>query len=320
MKKEVLLEVKNLVKHFPIYGGVFLREKAKVHALNGVSFKLYKGETLGIVGESGCGKSTLGKTLIRLHQATSGQALFKGQNIFDLKGKDLRKFRKNIQMIFQDPYDSLNVRQSVKSILEEPYQIHNLPIENIDELLDKVGLQKTAKFRYPHEFSGGQRQRIGIARSIALRPELIICDEPVSALDVSVQSQVLNLLLKLQKEMNLTFMFIAHDLAVVKHISDRIAVMYLGHIVELASADTIYATPKHPYTNALIAAIPEADPEKVSKGGVVQGEIPSSQNLPHGCVFHTRCPLAQDICRRERPLLEPFGSSSQEHLVACHFK
>ncbi len=322
---EYIMEVKDLVKHYPIHGGVLMREVAKVHALNGVSFKVKAGETLGIVGESGCGKSTLGKTLIRLHDHTSGEVDFLGEDFLAKKGKDLMGARRNMQMIFQDPYESLNTRHTVENILTEPYEIHGIGTkaerkEWAKAALKKVGLPEQAMERFPHEFSGGQRQRIGIARAIALKPKVIICDEPVSALDVSVQSQVMNLMLDLQKEMNLTYLFIAHDLAVVKHISDRVMVMYLGNIVEFTDANSIYEKPLHPYTQALISAIPIPDPEYKGDRIVLEGDIPSPINLPSGCPFHTRCRHAQDKCRMEKPELKDApGTSGETHLVACHF-
>ncbi|MCK5884021.1 MAG: dipeptide ABC transporter ATP-binding protein [Bacteriovoracaceae bacterium] len=322
---EYLMEVKNLVKHYPINGGVMMREVARVHALNGVSFKVKAGETLGIVGESGCGKSTLGKTLIRLHDHTSGEVTFQGEDFLAKKGKDLMAARREMQMIFQDPYESLNTRHTVENILTEPYDIHGIGtkeerIEWAKAALKKVGLSEQAMERFPHEFSGGQRQRIGIARAIALKPKVVICDEPVSALDVSVQSQVMNLMLDLQKEMGLTYLFIAHDLAVVKHISDRVMVMYLGNIVEFTDANSIYEKPLHPYTQALISAIPIPDPEHQGNRIILEGDIPSPINLPSGCAFHTRCRHAQDKCRMERPPLQDApGTSGETHLVACHF-
>lgn len=322
---EYIMEVSNLVKHYPIHGGVLMREVAKVHALNGVSFKVRAGETLGIVGESGCGKSTLGKTLIRLHDHTSGTVQFLGDNFLAKKGKELKAARRNMQMIFQDPYESLNTRHTVENILTEPYEIHNIGSKEerktwVKEVMKKVGLPEQALERFPHEFSGGQRQRIGIARAIALKPKIVICDEPVSALDVSVQSQVLNLLLDLQKEMGLTYLFIAHDLAVVKHISDRIMVMYLGSIVEFTDAKTIYEKPLHPYTQALISAIPIPDPDHKGEKIVLEGDIPSPVRLPTGCPFHTRCRYAKDICRKEKPELKSApGTMSDQHLVSCHF-
>ncbi len=321
---QVILSIKNLKKHFPIRGGVLLRQVGNVYAVDGVSFDVHKGETVGLVGESGCGKSTVGKTILRLLEPTSGEVKFAGENLCDLDKKQMRSLRKEMQIIFQDPYESLNSRHNVGAILEEPFIIHKLGTAKerrqwVIALLQKVGLPETSIDRYPHEFSGGQRQRIGIARAIALKPKLIVCDEPVSALDVSVQSQIINLLLGLQQEMDLSLLFIAHDLAVVKHVSDRIAVMYLGKIVELASAEDIYANHKHPYTEALISAIPVPDPENRKKKQVLIGEVPSPANPPSGCYFHTRCPYMQDICQKETPLLTGVTDSCQEHVVACHF-
>lgn len=322
---EYLMEVKDLVKHYPIHGGVLMREVARVHALNGVSFKVKAGETLGIVGESGCGKSTLGKTLVRLHEHTDGYVDFQGEDFLAKKGQELKEARKNIQMIFQDPYESLNSRHTIENILTEPYEIHGVYTkeerrERAVAALKTVGLSEQALERFPHEFSGGQRQRIGIARAIALEPQIIVCDEPVSALDVSVQSQVMNLLLKLQEEMGLTYLFIAHDLAVVKHISDRVMVMYLGSIVEFTDAEQIYENPLHPYTQALISAIPIPDPDFEGEKIVLEGDIPSPINLPSGCPFHTRCRYAQDKCKVEKPELQDApGTSGETHLVACHF-
>lgn len=317
-----LFEVKNLVKHFPVHGGVFLRQTASVQAVSDVSFEINEGETLGLVGESGCGKSTLGRTLLHLHPATSGQFFYKGQDITHLKGKALKNLRKDIQIIFQDPYESLNPRHSVGSILEEPFIIHNMGSNQerkkwVKELLLKVGLPESALTKYPHEFSGGQRQRIGIARAIALKPKLIVCDEAVSALDVSVQSQVINLLLDLQKEMNLALLFIAHDLAVVKHISDNIAVMYLGQIVETGPSKSIYQAAKHPYTQALISAIPQINrsQEGKQKQIILSGDVPSPLDPPQGCTFHTRCPVAKEDCSHRRQALRAIDN----HQVACAY-
>jgi peptide/nickel transport system ATP-binding protein len=320
-----LLELRDLHMHFPVRGGVLLRAQAWLKAVNGVDLAIRPGETLGLVGESGCGKSTLGKCIVRLHQPTSGQVLYQGTDLAPLPPRRLKPYRRNIQMIFQDPADSLNPRLSVGEILEEPFIIHGLkdPAERrrkVAALLDRVGLQAAAAERFSFEFSGGQRQRIGIARAIALDPRLIVCDEPVSALDVSIQSQVLNLMLDLQRELGLTYLFIAHDLAVVKHISDRIAVMYLGKIVELADAEQIYRHPRHPYTRALISAIPVPDPRRQREQIILQGDVPSPIKPPSGCPFHPRCPHAQDICRTSVPeLRETKAADGSSHQVSCHF-
>lgn len=317
---EPLLQVRGLKKYFPVRGGLLLRKQGDVHAVDGVSFDLRQGETLGLVGESGCGKSTVGKTLLRLHGATAGSVLFEGRDVLQMGGADLRALRRDIQIVFQDPFESLNSRHTVGRILEEPFAIHKMGTRNererwIDELLERVGLDTSAKHRFPHEFSGGQRQRIGIARAIALRPKLIVCDEAVSALDVSIQSQVVNLLLELQREMNLALIFIAHDLAVVKHVSDRVAVMYLGKIVEMAGSEDIYRQPRHPYTQALVSAIPIPDPTRVQARVVLEGEVPSPINPPSGCHFHTRCPYAREGCADQVPTLEVVDETSA---VACH--
>ncbi|MFW7378792.1 MAG: ABC transporter ATP-binding protein [Oligoflexus sp.] len=318
-----LLTVRNLKKHFPVHGGIFRRQVATVYAVDDVSFELAPGEVLGLVGESGCGKSTTGRTLMHLYKPSSGEVEFAGMNLLDLDKASLRKLRRDVQMIFQDPYESLNPRHSILQILEEPYIIHEkLSAEErrkaVYALLDRVGLAASYAHRYPHEFSGGQRQRIGIARSIALNPKLIICDEPVSALDVSIQSQVINLLLDLQKELQLAYLFIAHDLAVVKHVSDRIAVMYLGKIVEMAGAQDLYRRPLHPYTQALIDAIPIPEPRQRRKRQLLTGDIPSPMFPPKGCRFHTRCPFAEEQCRMEEPALRKL-SDDDNHQVACHF-
>ncbi len=315
-----LLEVRDLTKHFPIRGGVFLRRVGEVHAVDGVSFSVELGETLGLVGESGCGKSTVGKTVLKLIEATSGEVEFDGRDVLSLRAKPLRALRREMQIVFQDPYESLNARHTIGKILEEPFVIHKLgSVEErrqwVGELLERVGLSPDAVNRFPHEFSGGQRQRIGIARAIALRPKLIVCDEAVSALDVSIQAQILNLLLELQREMNLAMIFIAHDLAVVKHVSDRIAVMYLGQIVETAKSEELYRRPRHPYTKALISAIPVADPTAHRTRIALKGDVPSPINPPSGCRFHTRCPLAIERCAREAPRVETVGEG---HEVACH--
>ena len=318
-----MIEVVDLKQHFPIFGGVFLRQVGTVYALDGVSIKVKKGETVGLVGESGCGKTTMGRAMLRLYDPTAGRILFDGIDITNLSQKDLRPLRRQMQMIFQDPFESLNSRHTVGGILEESFVIHKQldgkdRKRKVEQLLDKVGLSSSAADRYPHEFSGGQRQRIGIARAISLNPKLIVCDEPVSALDVSIQSQILNLLLELQQELDLTYLFISHDLAVVKHISDRIAVMYLGKIVEYASAADIIESPQHPYTQALISAIPEPDPDRKKKKVILTGDVPSPINPPSGCCFHTRCPVAKDICRQQIPELKN-SDKGIDHLAACHF-
>jgi oligopeptide/dipeptide ABC transporter ATP-binding protein len=310
--------------HFPVHGGVFYRQIATVHAVDGVSFRIGAGETLGLVGESGCGKSTIGRSLLRLYEPTSGSVEFDQRDVMDLSGSDLRALRANMQMIFQDPFESLNPRHTVGDIIGEPFIIHKrgdaaFRRRRVGELLERVGLSADSVDRYPHEFSGGQRQRIGIARAIALDPRLIICDEPVSALDVSIQSQILNLLLDLQKDMGVAYLFIAHDLAVVRHISDHVAVMYLGRIVEIADSDSIYRQPLHPYTQALISSIPIADPSQRLQFKPLSGEVPSPLNPPPHCRFVDRCPYAADICRTETPQLKPLDGGDASHSVACHF-
>ena len=306
---EAILNVKDLKMHFPVKEGLFLRASKYNKAVDGVSFHINPGETLGLVGESGCGKSTLGRCVSRLYEPTAGSIIFEGTDISKLGSKALLPYRQNIQMIFQDPMESLNSRHTVGDILMEPFIIHNIGDQKfrkqrIKELLDIVGLPARSITRYPFEFSGGQRQRIGIARSIALNPRLIICDEPVSALDVSIQSQILNLLIDLQKEFNLAYLFIAHDLAVVKHISDRIAIMYLGKMVEQADGNEIYRQPRHPYTRSLISAIPIPDPHRVIERQVITGDVPSPINPPAGCPFHPRCPMVEERCKHEVPVLE----------------
>lgn len=317
---EPLLKVEGLTKHFPVRGGVFLKKVGIVHAVDEVSFELNRGETLGLVGESGCGKSTVGKTLLRLLEPTGGSVTFEGKDVLSMRRDDLRRLRRDIQIVFQDPFESLNARHTVGKILEEPFLIHKIGSRAertkwVAELLERVGLEPSASNRFPHEFSGGQRQRIGIARAIALKPKLIVCDEAVSALDVSIQSQVINLFLDLQKEMNLALIFIAHDLAVVKHVSDQIAVMYLGEIVEVARAEDIYDSPRHPYTRALISAIPVPDPTVRRDRIILQGDVPSPITPPSGCRFHTRCPYAQDDCTQTPPELKGVSAHAS---VACH--
>ncbi|MDA0977778.1 MAG: ATP-binding cassette domain-containing protein [Proteobacteria bacterium] len=314
-----ILKVTDLKMHFPVKEGILLRASKYNRAVDGVSFEIQPGETLGLVGESGCGKSTLGRCIARLYKPTAGSIEFEGTEIANLRGKALLPFRQNIQMIFQDPMESLNSRHTVGDILEEPFIIHKIGDrayrqKRVRELLDIVGLPARSVTRFSFEFSGGQRQRIGIARSIALNPRLIICDEPVSALDVSIQSQILNLLVDLQREFNLSYLFIAHDLAVVKHISDRIAIMYLGNIVEQAEGESMYHAPRHPYTQSLISAIPVPDPHRKVERHIIHGDVPSPINPPSGCRFHPRCPHVMDKCKVETPFLRPVG----DHVVSCH--
>jgi len=339
-RREILLEVTGLKKYYPITGGLFSGTIGWVKSLDNVSFNIYKGETLGIVGESGCGKSTLGRTLLRLVEPTGGKVLFDGRNVYELRGEELRRFRRKMQMIFQDPYSSLNPRMKIRAILDEPLRVHQIGSREerehrVTELLHLVGLDESHLDRYPHELSGGQRQRIGIARALLLRPDFIVCDEAVSALDVSVQSQIINLLGDLQRQFGLTYMFISHNLSVVKHISDRIAVMYLGELVELADKETLFNNPLHPYTGALLSAVPLANPDRKLRHRVVlAGDVPNPAKPPSGCRFHTRCPFAQDVCAKEKPELRKVcashpdmdtsqsGNGAQEvseHYVACHF-
>ena len=320
MTSAPLIKAENIVKYFPVRGGVFFREIARVHAVSDVSFEIAGGETFSLVGESGCGKTTTARSVSRLYDIQSGKITFDGRSIENIKGRDLRALRRDIQIIFQDPMDSLNPRHTVRQILTEPFEIHGLLSKSEREkevlrLLDLVGLPETAMRKFAHEFSGGQRQRIGIARAIALKPKLVICDEPVSALDVSIQSEILNLLLDLQKELGLTYLFIAHNLAVVRHISDRIGVMYLGKLVEVAPSEELYKNPKHPYTKALLDSIPNPDPTKRKQLQTITGEIPSPRNPPKGCRFHTRCPLATEKCKTEEPRM----AGKDGHSVACHF-
>ena len=316
-----LLRINGLKMHFPVRQGVVFKRHAVCRAVDGVDLSIQAGETIGLVGESGCGKSTLGKCVVRLLEPTEGSIHFEGFDLAPMSRRQLKPHRRHIQMIFQDPVESLNARHTVGQIIEEPFVIHGQGDREARKksayaLLDKVGLSAASYDRFPFEFSGGQRQRIGIARALALNPKLIICDEPVSALDVSIQSQVLNLLLDLQREFGLTYLFIAHNLAVVKHISDRIAVMYLGKIVELADAEDLYRDARHPYTRALISAIPEPDPRRGRERIVLSGDVPSPINPPSGCPFHTRCPHVQDRCRTEVPQLRQVATG---HQVACHF-
>jgi oligopeptide/dipeptide ABC transporter ATP-binding protein len=321
---EYLLEVNNLKMHFPVHGGIFRRQIGKVYAVNGINLYIRPGKTLGLVGESGCGKTTVGRSILRLYRPTEGNVLFDNNDLSQMGKKQLRELRKDMQMIFQDPFESLNSRHTIGYILEEPFVIHGIGTSQerkreVKRLLEKVGLPESASQRFPHEFSGGQRQRVGIARAIALNPRLVICDEPVSALDVSIQSQILNLLLDLQQDMNLTYLFIAHDLAVVKHVSDLVAVMYLGKIVEYTDADSLYRKPQHPYTDALISSIPVPDPKVKRIKKILKGDVPSPINLPSGCCFHTRCPIMIDQCIYEEPGLKSApGTNGDEHLVACH--
>lgn len=322
MTNEPLLHVDGLKMHFPIYKGVIRRQVGVVHAVDGVSFKIHKGETLGLVGESGCGKSTTGRTILRLYEPTAGKIIYDGVDLASLSKREIRKMRRKLQIIFQDPYASLNPRMTVEEIVGEPLIVHKIAngkeIHNIvQELLNVVGLNPDFSDRYPHEFSGGQRQRIGIARALALQPEIIICDEPISALDVSIQAQVVNLLEDLQDQFGLTYLFIAHDLSMVRHISDRVAVMYLGVIVELAERDELFDHPLHPYSQALLSAVPIPDPvvEEQRRRILLKGDVPSPVNPPSGCRFRTRCPIARSICTEQRP---EWREVKPRHMVACH--
>lgn len=321
-EKRKILEVKHLKKYFPLKKGKYKDGDPCVKAVDDITFDLYEGETLGLVGESGCGKSTLGRTIIRLYEPTSGEVIFEGEDVAKKSRKEMRALREEMQFIFQDPYSSLNPRMTVFNILAEPLIAHGKFKRGpeldayVKNLMDRCGLPSYYCYRYPHQFSGGQRQRIGIARSLALDPSFIICDEPVSALDVSIQSQIINLMKDMQEEKNISYIFISHDLSVVKHISDRVGVMYLGSMMELADKNEIYSNPQHPYTRALIGAIPLPDPTKRKEMQVIQGEIPSNVNIPKGCKFNPRCPFAKDICREQEPATKEVKPN---HLVKCHF-
>ena len=318
---ETLLDVKDLVKNFPLKKTRLFQEQHYVYAVNGVSFHLNKGETLGLVGESGCGKTTTGRVILRLIEPTAGTIRFTGRDVASLNERELKNFRRSAQMIFQDPFASLNPRMKVGDIVGEPLFVHGIGAagdraDRVAEVLDKVGLEPAYMRRFPHEFSGGQRQRIGIARVLTLNPQLIIADEPVSALDVSIQAQIINLLVRLQEEFQLSYLFVSHDLAVVEHISDRVAIMYLGKIVEIATSQSIYNEPRHPYTQALLSSIPIPDPNSALQHTPLQGDLPNPANPPTGCAFRTRCPLAKQICGEESPTMRRVG---KDHDVACHF-
>jgi oligopeptide transport system ATP-binding protein len=322
-ENNTLLKVDKLVKHFPIKSGVFQRQVGVVHAVDGISFEIQSGETFGLVGESGCGKSTAGRTILQLYRPTSGHVFFGEQDLAALKGENLRNMRQRMQMIFQDPYASLNPRMTIREIVGEPLMVHGIMKgkeidDRVNQLLDLVRLNPGFASRYPHEFSGGQRQRIGVARALALNPDFVCCDEPISALDVSIQAQVINLLEELQEKLGLTYLFIAHDLSMVRHISNRVAVMYLGLLVELAMRDELYEHPLHPYTQALLSAVPVPDPfvEEKRKRIILEGDVPSPVNPPSGCRFRTRCPIAEKICSEQVPEWRLVAS---DHWAACHF-
>jgi oligopeptide transport system ATP-binding protein len=315
-----LLEIRNLIKYFPVKKGILSRTVGEVKAVDGVSFSLERGETLGLVGESGCGKTTVGRSILRLIEPTAGEVVFDGQDLLRLNKEEMRRVRASFQIIFQDPFSSLDPRMNVGQIIGEPILNHTKSSkreihDRVAYLMKRVGLHPEQMSRYPHEFSGGQRQRIGIARALALNPLAVVCDEPISALDVSIQAQVMNLLAQLQEEMNLSYLFIAHDLSVVEHISDRVAVMYLGRIVELARGQELYENPQHPYTQALLSAVPIPDPEVRKQRIILEGDVPSPLNPPAGCGFHTRCPFRKSICAEERPLFRDIGNG---HWVECH--
>jgi oligopeptide transport system ATP-binding protein len=320
---ETLLEVRNLEKHFPVRGGLLRRVVAHVKAVDGVSFTLGTGRTLGLVGESGCGKSTLGRAILQLQKPTGGQVILEGEDLTAASPERMLEMRREMQIIFQDPFASLSPRRTVAQTIREPLDVHRIgtPAERnrkVEELLQVVGMRTAVLDRYPHEFSGGQRQRIGIARALALNPKLIVADEPVSALDVSVRAQVLNLIARLQREHGIAFLFISHDLSVVEHVSDEVGVMYLGKMVEMAPAKEIYRDPRHPYTQALLSAVPVPDPQRKSKRIVLTGDVPSPMNPPPGCPFHQRCPKAMDVCSRVVPPVVDVGGPGQPHRVACH--
>ena len=319
---EHLLEVRDLIKYYPVTAGVLRRKVGDVKAVDGVSFSIEPGETLGLVGESGCGKTTTGRCILQLQEITSGDVIFQGQDLTQMKGETLRRMRRHMQLIFQDPFASLDPRMTAGDIVGEPLRVHDMARgrqyrQQVAELLSMVELQPTVAGRYPHEFSGGQRQRLGIARALAVRPAFIVCDEPVSALDVSIQAQIITLLMRLREEFNLTYLFIAHDLAVVRNISDRVAVMYLGKIMEITSSDRLYDEPQHPYTISLLSAVPIPDPvvDRTRERIILKGDVPSPMNPPSGCPFHTRCPHAEEICKTKVPELKSTGPN---HWTACH--